>query len=68
MEGDLHSYFNTVSLQALLHFIDLRSGAGAQSEIGAYAKAILELIKPIVPVSLEAWLSNLKENKNTNLI
>ena len=51
------SWVWTVSLQALLHFIDLRSGAGAQSEIGAYAKAILELIKPIVPVSLEAWLS-----------
>jgi thymidylate synthase (FAD) len=45
----------TVSLQALLHFIGLRQGAGAQSEIGAYAQAILELISPIVPVSIEAW-------------
>ncbi len=54
------SWVWTVSLQALLHFIDLRRGAGAQSEIGAYALAIIELIQPIVPVSLEAW-SSLKE-------
>ena len=30
-------------------------GTGAQSEIGAYAQAILELIEPIVPISIEAW-------------
>ena len=49
------SWVWTVSLQALLHFIGLRRGAGAQSEIGAYAEAIVELIKPIVPVAMEAW-------------
>ncbi|MGK7952076.1 MAG: FAD-dependent thymidylate synthase [Xenococcaceae cyanobacterium] len=49
------SWVWTVSLQAVLHFISLRRGAGAQSEIGAYASAITELIKPIVPVSIEAW-------------
>ncbi|MGL5795598.1 MAG: FAD-dependent thymidylate synthase [Waterburya sp.] len=59
MKGDLHSYFNTVSLQALLNFIGLRMGDGAQSEIGAYAQAIVELIEPIVPISMEAW-SNTK--------
>lgn len=51
------SWVWTVSLQALLHFIDLRRGMGAQSEIGAYAEAIVELIKPIVPVAIEAWYS-----------
>ena len=51
------SWVWTVSLQALLHFIGLRQGAGAQSEIGAYATAIIELIKPIVPVAMEAWSS-----------
>lgn len=51
------SWVWTVSLQALLHFIDLRRGAGAQSEIGAYAQAIVELIQPIVPVSIEACSS-----------
>ena len=49
------SWVWTVSLQALLNFIGLRLGAGAQSEIGAYAEAIVELIQPIVPVSMEAW-------------
>ncbi|GAB4532520.1 MAG: hypothetical protein Tsb0014_17050 [Pleurocapsa sp.] len=49
------SWVWTVSLQALLHFIDLRRGADAQSEIGAYAQAIVELIKPIVPVAMSAW-------------
>ena len=49
------SWVWTVSLQALLNFIGLRLGAGAQSEIGAYASAIVELIEPIVPVSMEAW-------------
>lgn len=51
------SWVWTVSLQALLHFIDLRQGEGAQSEISAYAEAIVSLIKPIVPVSIEAWQS-----------
>ena len=55
------SWVWTVSLQALLHFIDLRRGAGAQSEIGAYAQAIIELIQPIVPVSMEAWSSLTEE-------
>ncbi len=49
------SWVWTVSLQALLNFISLRLGTGAQSEIGSYAQAIIELIEPIVPVSMEAW-------------
>lgn len=49
------SWVWTVSLQAVLHFIGLRQGAGAQSEIGAYAQAIQTLIKPIVPVAIAAW-------------
>ncbi len=49
------SWVWTASLQAVLHFIDLRMGEGAQTEIAAYAQAILELIKPIVPHAVEAW-------------
>lgn len=49
------SWVWTVSLQALLNFIGLRLGSGAQSEIGAYAQAIVELVQPIVPVSMAAW-------------
>ncbi|NCJ07750.1 FAD-dependent thymidylate synthase [Synechococcales cyanobacterium C] len=49
------SWVWTVSLHALLHFIALRQGEGAQQEIAAYAEAILHLIAPIVPVTLQAW-------------
>lgn len=56
------SWVWTVSLQALLNFVGLRLGAGAQSEIGAYAQAIVELIEPIVPVSMEAWSKHAAEN------
>ncbi len=54
------SWVWTVSLQALLNFISLRMGAGAQSEIGAYATAILELIEPIVPSAIAAWENKAK--------
>ena len=55
------SWVWTVSLQALLNFIGLRLGKGAQSEIGAYASAIAELIEPIVPVSMAAWSDRVRE-------
>lgn len=45
----------TASLQTTLHFLDLRLGHGAQSEIGAYAQAIETLISPVVPVTIAAW-------------
>lgn len=49
------SWVWTVSLQAVLHFIGLRKGEGAQKEIGAYAGAIATLIEPIVPHTIEAF-------------
>jgi len=52
----------TVSLQALLHFIDLRLGKGAQNEIQAYARTLFELVQPIVPETIRAW-----EASGTNL-
>lgn len=55
------SWVWTVSLQALLNFIGLRMGSGAQSEIGAYAEAIVELIEPIVPVSMASWSNHAQE-------
>lgn len=42
-------------LHNLLHFLSLRADAHAQYEIQVYANAILELIKPLVPWTLEAW-------------
>ena len=44
-----------------MHFVSLRRGSGAQSEIGAYAKAIAESIAPIVPVAMAAWYPEAEE-------
>jgi thymidylate synthase (FAD) len=48
----------TCSLQALFHFISLRIGKGAQGEIVAYAKALLELGKPVAPEAFDAFAAN----------
>ncbi len=47
--------FATVNLLNLLKFLTLRCDAHAQYEIRVYADAMRELIRPIVPVCLEAW-------------
>jgi thymidylate synthase (FAD) len=44
-----------IDLHNLLHFLDLRCDAHAQQEIRVYADAIVDLIKPLVPWTLEAW-------------
>lgn len=45
----------TVDLHNLLHFLKLRLHAHAQYEIRVYADAMLRLITPVVPVTIEAW-------------
>ncbi len=47
--------FATVDLLNLLKFFTLRCDAHAQFEIRVYADAMLELIRPIVPVAVSAW-------------
>ena len=47
--------FATVNLLNLLKFLTLRTHEHAQYEIRVYADAMLELIKPIVPVVVAAW-------------
>jgi thymidylate synthase (FAD) len=47
--------FCTVNLLNLLKFLTLRCDAPAQYEIRVYADAMRELIRPVVPVCLEAW-------------
>lgn len=47
--------FAKVDLRNLLHFLDLRLDPHAQMEIRVYAEAIVELIRPIVPVTINAW-------------
>lgn len=48
--------FATVNLLNLFRFLTLRIDPHAQYEIRVYADAMLELIKPIVPVCIDAWL------------
>jgi thymidylate synthase (FAD) len=52
------SFVWTCSLQALFHFISLRSGAGAQHEIGKYAEALFELGRPVAPEAFDVLKSN----------
>jgi thymidylate synthase (FAD) len=52
------SFVWTCSLQALFHFISLRIGRGAQGEIVTYAKALLELGRPIAPEAFAAFEAN----------
>jgi thymidylate synthase (FAD) len=45
-----------IDLHNLLHFLSLRMDAHAQQEIRDYANAMYALIKPIVPITAEAFL------------
>ena len=47
--------FATMNLLNLFRFLTLRCDSHAQYEIRVYANAMLELIKPICPVAVEAW-------------
>lgn len=47
--------YASVDLHNLFHFLKLRLHEHAQYEIRVYAEAMLELIRPIVPIAVEAW-------------
>jgi thymidylate synthase (FAD) len=53
--GTYSKMFGTVNLLNLFRFMTLRSDAHAQYEIRVYSDAMIELIKPIVPVCVAAW-------------
>lgn len=48
----------TASLNALLHFISLRRGEGAQSEIQLYADAIFTEVQEAFPITTTEWLEH----------
>jgi thymidylate synthase (FAD) len=48
-------FIYTCNLQALMHFMKLRLGSGAQKEIRQYALALLKLALPHFPYALKAW-------------
>lgn len=45
----------TASLNALLHFVSLRKGHGAQSEIKEYADAIASEVEMAFPITTRSW-------------
>lgn len=45
-------YYWTASLQSVCHFLNQRLAHDSQVEIQAYAKAVLELVKPMFPISV----------------
>lgn len=47
--------FATVNLHNLIKFLGLRLHSHAQKEIRVYAEAMLKLIEPIVPVTVDAY-------------
>jgi thymidylate synthase ThyX len=51
----------TVSLQALVHFIELRKGNGAQHQIVAYAQVLDEIVTRLFPEVAYACLRDLPE-------
>lgn len=57
--------FVTLNLLNLLKFLNLRLHVHAQYEIQVYAQAMLTLIKPIVPVTIEAWEASRKVDAKT---
>lgn len=56
--------FASVNLLNLLKFFSLRSDAHAQYEIRVYSDAMKELIRPIVPICLDAFESGIAEKGN----
>jgi thymidylate synthase (FAD) len=53
--GTYSHMFATCNLRSLLHFLGLRLHEHSQYEIRVYAQAMLQLIEPIVPVSVAAF-------------
>ena len=54
-------YYGTVNLSNLLKFIDLRTHAGAQSEIRQLALAMLEIAKKQWPLAVDSYQANRRE-------
>ncbi len=48
-------FYWKINLHNLLHYLRLRMEKGAQKEIRDYANAIYDIIKPLVPITIEAF-------------
>lgn len=54
-------YYASCSLHNALHFCRLRLHEGAQWEIQRVASAMIEILKTLYPVTIEAWIDNLED-------
>ena len=49
-------FYWKIDLHNLMHYLRLRLEPGAQQEIREYAEAIYELVKPLVPITMKAFI------------
>lgn len=49
-------FYWKINLHNLMHYLQLRMESGAQEEIRDYANAIYGLVKPLVPITMEAFM------------
>ena len=49
-------FFWKINLHNLMHYLRLRIAPDAQQEIREYAQVIFDLVKPLVPVTMEAFM------------
>jgi thymidylate synthase (FAD) len=53
-------YYCTANLRNIMHFIELRTHEGAQWEIQQMANAMLEIVRELWPVTVQAFIENQK--------
>ena len=49
-------FYWKINLHNLMHYLRLRMELGAQKEIRDYAEAIYELVQPLVPITMKAFM------------
>ena len=55
-QGTYTEFYWKINLHNLLHYLQLRMESGAQKEIRDYANAIYDLVQPLVPITMEAFM------------
>lgn len=59
-------FYWTLNFRALMNFLELRLGEGAQPEIQRYAQAIKDLVRDIAPLAFEALEQYILKHVKTN--
>jgi len=53
--GEMTEFFCTANLRAILHFLELRLNDRAQEEIRVLALQLYDIVKQVVPYTIEKW-------------